>query len=210
MSPNSPSPDRIRLYNRQAQKYGRLRRKQKSYDHQWRRELLQKAHGQVLELSAGAGANFRFYPQGVSVMAVDVSSAMIEEAKAAARDEGVAAQFICSAVEELTLPPHSFDTVVSTLSLCAYDDPVAVAGRMGRWCKPGGRILLMEHGLARPPVLRWLQHRLDGLQYRYIGCHMDRDILRVVQEAGLTVVHVQRKLWGMIYLIEAHPPESRA
>lgn len=63
----------------------------------------------------------------------------------------------------------------------------------------------MEHGLARPGVVQWLQHRFDGLQYRQIGCHADRDITRIVQEAGLDIVKEKRKLWGMIYLIEAKP-----
>lgn len=208
MSTHRPSPDRLKLYDRQAEKYDRLRRKKKSYDHPWRRELLQAAHGQVLELSVGAGANFRFYPPGVHVTAVDISAVMIEKAKMAAREEGVDARFICSAVEQLRLEPHSFDTVVSTLSLCAYDDPVGVLRLFSHWCLPQGRILLMEHGLARPGVVQWLQHRFDGLQYRHIGCHADRDITRIVQEAGLDIMKEERKLWGMIYLIEAKPDQS--
>ena len=202
---STQTPEILRLYDKQAEKYGRLRRQKKSYDHPWRRELLGAANGQVLEVSVGAGANFRFYPKGVNITAVDVSARMIEKAREAARDEGVEARFICSAVEQLNFPSHSFDTVVSTLSLCAYNDPVGVLRLLSRWCRPGGRILLMEHGLARNPLVQWLQHRFDGLQYRHIGCHADRDILQLVRDAGLEVVKESRKLWGMIYLIEAKP-----
>lgn len=206
----SQTPDRFKLYDRQAEKYGRLRKKKKSFDHSWRKELLQKARGQVLELSVGAGANFRFYPREVSVTAVDVSAAMIEKAKEAAREEGRAVQFICSAVEDLQLPPNSYDTIVSTLSLCAYDDPVKVAQRFGEWCKPGGRILLMEHGLARPKVVQWIQNRLDPFQLRHVGCHANRDILQIVREANLNVVKAERKMLGIFYLIEAKPAENPA
>jgi len=116
----------IRLYDKQANQYDKLRRRKKTFDQKWRKQLLSFAKGKILEVSVGAGANFKFYPAEVEVIAVDISAEMLDKAKDAARDSRVKATFINTAVENLHFESESFDTIVSTLSLCAYHDPVHV------------------------------------------------------------------------------------
>ncbi len=90
-----------------------------------RRELLQRASGKVLEVAAGTGKNFRYYPRASSIMAVDISSAMLEIARRRADSLGLNITFLIMDAEALGLHDQSFDTVVSSLTLCTFPDPVA-------------------------------------------------------------------------------------
>jgi len=130
---------------------------------------------------------------------------MIEKAKEAAADADIKATFITSSVEDLNFETGSFDTIVSTLSLCAYNDPVHLLNLFNRWCKKNGLILLLEHGVSRYKLFHWLQNRFDNLQYRRIGCHANRDILHIVKDSGLKIKMYERKLFGIMYLIWAKP-----
>ena len=92
----------------------------KALERQWRKQLFSYATGNILEVGAGTGHNFKFYPVGVEVTATDMSARAIERAKAEAITHGVRSKFIVSPVEELQLQRQSFDTIISTFSLNAY------------------------------------------------------------------------------------------
>lgn len=191
------------VFDKQARTYAGKREAALLVD--WRGRLLKAAEGRVLELAVGAGANFSYYPPGVQVTAVDFSTAMLEHARRTAASSNLEVQFVCGDIESLALPEKSFDTVVSTLSLCAYDQPLAVLRQMRRWCRPGGRILLLEHGKSTNPPLALLQKAADPLLYRMLACHHTRDIGALAQEAGLQVERTERCWLGMGSLIWARP-----
>src|SRR5699024_4520530 len=107
-------------------------RKNKSLG-RWRAKLIKDAEGKVLELAVGAGANFPYYSSDVEVTAVDISPKMINFARCAARDEQIKAKFMLSNLETLDFPKNSFDTIVSTLSFCGYEDPVRMLQQLNRW-----------------------------------------------------------------------------
>jgi ubiquinone/menaquinone biosynthesis C-methylase UbiE len=131
--------DLIKKFDKQARWYEKRRIQQAQKE--WRQKLLYFARGNVLEVAVGAGANFSFYPPGVRITAVDFSPEMLKRARNAADEYGIEVEFK-SDVETLTFPPDSFDTVVSTLSLCGYEDPVGVLNRFSRWSRKDGCILL--------------------------------------------------------------------
>lgn len=198
--------DKIRLrrvFDKQAARYAAKR--ESSAMELWRRRLLSHAKGEVLELAVGAGANFPFYPSGVKVTAVDFSEAMLEKARQAAHRNGLDVAFLCADMEEADFPARTFDTVVSTLSLCSYGNPSRVLESISRWCKPGGDILLLEHGISSNPLVSAIQRTANPLLYRFIGCHHTRDIPGFVRDAGMTVVESERYWFGMMYLIRAKP-----
>ena len=200
--------EQINCFDKQAELYGRIRKKKKYIDHQWRRQLLARARGEILEVSVGAGANFRFYPQLKKITAVDLSPAMIDKAKEAARDAGLEVQFVLSAVESLDFAPGSFDTIVSTFSLCGYDNPYLILSQFARWCRKDGQILMLEHGASKWLPVLWIQNLFDPLQYRRIGCRANGRILEIVQRSGLQILNQERKLFGVIYLISAKPDQE--
>lgn len=195
-----PKPE---IFDKQARAYASKREPALLVD--WRRQLLEAAEGQVLELAVGAGANFPYYPPGVRVTAVDFSRGMLERARLAAARSHLDVQFVCGDIESLALPEQGFDTVISTLSLCAYEHPLAVLKRMRRWCRPTGRILLLEHGKSTSRPLAVLQKAADPLLYRMAGCHHTRDIDALVREAGLRVERMERCWLGMGSLVWARP-----
>ena len=107
--------------------------------------------------------------------------------------------------EALDFPDRSFDTVVSSLSLCTFPDPVAAVREMARVCQPGGRILLLEHGRSDHEWLgRWMDRRADRHAKR-VGCCWNRHPLDIVQQAGLTLVNAKRSFLGIMHQIEARP-----
>lgn len=196
--------DRIALFDSQAEHYDK-RRKKRSFDHKWRKELLSLARGKILEVSVGTGANFKFYSPDIHVTAVDASPAMIAKAIIAADEYGIKADFITSFAEDLVFPPESFDTIVSTLSLCTYDDPLGVLNFFNLWCKKDGLILMLEHGTSRYKLIHWLQDRFDRFQYRRIGCHTNRKILDIVKHSDLKIEMTKRKALGILYIVHAKP-----
>jgi len=195
---------RLRIFDRQAATYDRNR--DKGFLADWRRRLLAHARGHVMEAAVGTGANFPYYPQGVErVTAVDFSGEMLKYARRAAERWNLDCSFIEADLEEIDFPPGSFDCIVSTLSLCAYARPERMLRRMNRWCRPGGQILLLEHGLASPPLVRFLQHAADPVNLRVAGCHLNRDIDGLFAASGLRVIEQARRWLGAIRLIRAEP-----
>ncbi|MGG3837262.1 methyltransferase domain-containing protein [Paenibacillus thiaminolyticus] len=193
----------IQIFDRQANQYDKKREGSKVK--QWRQQLLGDAKGEVLELAVGAGANFPFYPPGVKVTAADFSAAMLEKAQRAAREHRLNVRFICADIEELDFAVHSFDRVVSTLSMCSYDQPRMVLDKIARWCRPDGLILLMEHGISSNRALSAVQRALNPLLYRTYGCHHTRDIQGLVRQAGLDLVRTDRYWLDMVQVIWARP-----
>jgi ubiquinone/menaquinone biosynthesis C-methylase UbiE len=175
------------------------------FDEKWRRQLLSYAKGKVLEVCVGKGINFKFYPYHVNITATDLSGRMIEKAKQAAAENGSKADFVVSTIEELKLKSQSFDTIVSTLSMCAYENPGEVLNQFNSWCKPDGTVLLMEHGLSKYGFIRWLQRTWSPYHYSRMGCHLDRDMISIISNSRLQIKKIERKVAGIIVLVWAVP-----
>lgn len=170
-----------------------------------RRRMLSRARGDVLEVAAGTGRNLRFYPRICRVTAVDLSPEMLAQARRKALGLDRPVSFRVMDGENLKFPDCCFDTVVSSLCLCTFADPVAAVREMARVCRPEGRILLVEHGLSS---WRWLaccqRHWARGFSGQ-TGCHWDRNPRAIVLQAKVNVLSCRRGFAGIIYAIEARP-----
>ncbi|MFZ4453454.1 class I SAM-dependent methyltransferase [Salibacterium aidingense] len=194
-----------KLFDRQAKKYAK-RARNRGPDHPWRQRLLASAEGDILEVSVGAGTNFSYYSRDASITAVDFSPAMLEKARETAQEENKKVEeFIFGNVETLDLPEHSFDTVVSTLSLCAYPNPAHVLRLLSKWCRKDGQILLLEHGLSSNRVLSKLQNIFDPFFKKKIGCHVNRDFMKLIHQAPVLVQREEHKVFGAVHFIWAKP-----
>jgi ubiquinone/menaquinone biosynthesis C-methylase UbiE len=170
-----------------------------------RRRLLAQARGNVLEVAAGTGKNFHFYPPGRTLVATDLSADMLRLARRRAAQLDRAYRFALMDAEVLAFPGRAFDTVVSTLSTCTFPDPVHALREMSRVCRPDGRILLVEHGRSdRGWVASWQDRRAEAHARRF-GCHWNREPRQLVQQAGLGIVQAQRRFGGVFHIIEARP-----
>jgi ubiquinone/menaquinone biosynthesis C-methylase UbiE len=150
--------------------------------------------GSVLEVGFGTGHNLPHYPDTVEkVVGIDPSG---ESAKLAKKRIGRArfpVQLIQLEGERIAAPDASFDSVVSTLSLCTINDPSAALRQMRRVLKPDGRFFFLEHGRSdEPHVQRW-QDRLNGLQrWVFGGCNVNRPIDRLITNAGFIIDNLER------------------
>lgn len=192
----------IQKFNKQAATYDRNTRQRKLGE--WRQELLQDIEGNVLEVAVGAGANFPFYDRDkVNVTAVDFSPEMLKHARQRASELGIHATFLERDIETLELPERSYDCIVSTLSLCGYEDPVQALNKMNRWAKPGGRIYLLEHGMSTNRLLGAAQHIVNPVARRISGCHFNRDMIHIANASDLDIIKTKRYWSGIAHLIWA-------
>lgn len=153
----------------------------------WREKLIPFAHGGVLELAVGAGGNLPFYQKGVDVTALDISFSMLEKAEVVAKQRGLDVSFILGNAETICFKQNQFDTVVSTLSFCGYDDPVRMLKRALYWLKPGGKLLLLEHGISESQKIALIQNKVDPLAKHIIGCHQNRPMMNMIRALPIKV-----------------------
>lgn len=193
----------IKTFDKQAKIYEKRRRTRS--DRKWRERLLTSTRGEVLEVGVGAGANFPYYPQGLRVTGVDFSEEMLKKAEEAAIEEGIEAQFILSDVESFSCEENSFDTIISTLSLCGYENPTKVLNSFNKWCRPDGNILLLEHGKSSNKMIGSIQTMLNPIHRKIAGCHLNRDMLHVIEQSNIHIGRMEHYLTGMVHLVWAKP-----
>ena len=155
---------------------------------------LAEAHGDVLELGIGTGLNLPFYPKTIArlhaVDPVELLPQVIAQRRAA-----LPFPVVIDYVTAETLPYRrkTFDTVVSTWTLCSIPDPVRALKEVRRVLKPDGRFLFLEHGKSDDPSIAYWQDRLNPIQNVLgCGCHLNRRIDRLLDEAQLATVQLDR------------------
>ncbi|CAJ1961095.1 unnamed protein product [Cylindrotheca closterium] len=174
-----------------------------------RRSLLYfHSKGLVLEVGAGTGRNVDFYPSAVDrVVLMDLSDKMLAEAKKKLYKDQKP-QFACVVGDSTSLdfPDDSFDSVVDTFGLCSYDDPVVVLKEMSRVCKPDGKILLLEHGRSKTwdSITQYLDRNAER-HARNWGCVWNRDLDRILEEAGLRLETLTTWHFGTTYYVVCKP-----
>jgi ubiquinone/menaquinone biosynthesis C-methylase UbiE len=153
-----------------------------------REAWIPRARGEVLEVGIGSGLNMAFYSPDVKhVYGVDPSHELLRMARK--RRGRLDVEFLSQPAEEpLPLAAASIDTVVLTWTLCSIGDPQTALREMKRVLKADGRLIFVEHGRAPDTaVARW-QDRLTPLWKRIGGgCHLNRKIDEIIQEAGFQI-----------------------
>jgi SAM-dependent methyltransferase len=152
-----------------------------------RAKIIPLATGRVLEVGIGSGLNIPFYDAGrVShLWGLDPSPEMWAIARRNARAHHLDAEFIEAGAEAIPLERAAADTVVMTYTLCTIPHALPALAEIRRVLKPGGRLIFCEHGEAPDPDVRRWQARC-GPAWRFCGggCHLDRPIPRLLEDAG--------------------------
>ncbi|MGW6130903.1 class I SAM-dependent methyltransferase [Cellulomonas sp. NPDC055163] len=169
-----------------------------------------RASGAVLELAVGTGLNLPLYPAAVTrVLGVDLSAAMLDRARARVRDLGLGdrVELRQGDVQGLDVPDGTVDTVLATYALCTVPDPGAALREARRVLRPGGRLVLVEHGPASSRWARAVQRVLDPLAVRFQADHLLRAPRRSAVEAGFVVEHAdQVGTAGLAHRVAARRP----
>lgn len=149
-------------------------------------------HGQVVEIGFGSGHNVPFYPDTVErVAAIEPSELSWKIAQDRVSASTVAVERSGLDGQSLPFADNTFDTALSSWTLCTIPDPVLALTEVRRVLRPGGTLHFLEHGLAPDVSVALWQRRLEPLQKRVVGgCHLTRSILDLLETAGFAVEDV--------------------
>jgi ubiquinone/menaquinone biosynthesis C-methylase UbiE len=163
-----------------------------------RARLCGEASGRTLEVAIGTGLNLGFYPPDVTLIGVDFSGGMLGVAARRAVSEHARVNLVQADAQRLPFGDATFDTVVSTLAMCAVPDQTAVIAEMHRVLVPGGRLLLVDHvEYARIPM-KWVEPLRTR---RHLPRRRPFDLVR---KQGFEIDQLDRLTFGFVDRIVAH------
>jgi phosphatidylethanolamine/phosphatidyl-N-methylethanolamine N-methyltransferase len=155
----------------------------------------------LLEVGAGTGLNFPFYPRAVALgVASELSSAMI--GLASAKQKAGHVHLVQNSAERLPFRDASFDAAFATLVFCSVASPREAFAELRRVVRPGGNITLLEHVRPDGMLLGRLFDALSILTVAVFDDHFNRRTAEEARRAGLQTVRVRKYAFGVIQLIE--------
>jgi SAM-dependent methyltransferase len=161
-----------------------------------RQELLAGLSGRVLEVGAGAGANFAHYPPTVAeVLALEPEPYLRTRAQRAAAGAPVPVSVRDGVAEALPVEAASFDAAVASLVLCSVADLPGAVAELRRALKPGGELRFLEHVRSERRRKARVQSILDrsGVwPWLGGGCHCARETLAAIERGQFGIARARR------------------
>jgi len=160
--------------------------------HQGRRIAIKALDGhpgeRILEVCVGSGLSLPLYPKGVQVTGIDLSHEML--LKAAQRDGALrprrAGALLQMDAERMAFADASFDKAIVLYAMAGLPDPVRAMKEIERVCRPGARIVIVNHFRSQRPLLRLCDRLLSPI-YRLLRYRDDLDLEAFVAAAGLEI-----------------------
>jgi len=164
----------------------------------WRKETLSylPETARILEVGAGTGANFKFYPKKSCAVASEISFKMLEIARR--KTDNI--RIIQADAENLPFAANSFDAAFATLVFCSLPNPEKAFAELQRIVKKDGKIVLLEH--IRPNgLLGFIFDFLNFFTVALIEDHFNRRTAKLAENAGLKILEINPKAFGIVNLI---------
>lgn len=153
----------------------------------------------VLEVGVGTGINLALYPREATVTGIDFSSSMLEKARErASRKNAAPVRLLQMDAADLRFAEHAFDIVYAPYLISVVPDPVKVAQEMRRVCRPGGRIIFLNHFLSPNPILSRVERMISPATI-HIGFKSDLDLPAFLAQADLEPVSIEKVNWPKIW-----------
>lgn len=156
-------------------------------------DIAGEATGVVLEIGFGSGLNLPYYSNINKLFALDPSRELYDLARENIAKAMFPVEYIQASAESIPFSDNSLDSVVSTWSLCSIPQPETALKEIFRALKPGGKFLFVEHGKSPSSFISKMQNFFTPISKRIAGgCHMDRDIEKLVLDAGFEIQKINK------------------
>jgi len=160
----------------------------------------------VLEVGVGTGINAALYPRDCAVTGIDFSSSMLEKARdRVARKDVKNIRLIEMDAADLKFAEGTFDIVYAPYLISVVPDPVTVAREMRRVCRPGGRIVFLNHFRSPNPLLASIERAISPFTV-HIGFKSDLDLPAFLAQAELKPVSIEKvnvpRIWSLVTCIK--------
>lgn len=185
-----------RRYDRISRFYDRLEGPMEGFSAAWREEIMAEVYGRMLEVGVGTGKNVPYYPAEEEVIAVDFSRKMLNRARNRYGSSNVT--FLEMDVQRMGFADNTFDCVVTSCVFCSVPFPVQGLREIRRVCKPGGKILMLEHVRSGKKLLGPLMDLLNPVPLFFYGANINRDTIGNLRQAGFNRIQVT-DLWLDIF-----------
>ena len=149
----------------------------------YRQEVLADVTGDVLEIGFGTSLNLSYYPEHIrKLVTVDANEGVTAIAQKRINQSSITVDSRVLNGEHLPMADNTFDSVVSTWTLCSIPKVEQALSEIYRVLKPGGKFFFVEHGLSDDPAVQVWQNRLTPFQKIIAdGCHLNRNIQQLVE-----------------------------
>jgi phosphatidylethanolamine/phosphatidyl-N-methylethanolamine N-methyltransferase len=160
----------------------------------------------ILEVGVGTGINLSLYPRDCAVTGIDLSDSMLEKAHERVAERTMRnVRLLQMDATSLSFPDDSFDIVYAPYLISVVPDPVAVAVEMRRVCRPGGRIIILNHFRSSNPVMSWGERMLSPFTV-HVGFKSDLDLPAFLAQADLQPVSIEKvnipRIWSLVTCIK--------
>jgi ubiquinone/menaquinone biosynthesis C-methylase UbiE len=152
----------------------------------------------ILEIGAGTGGNFPFYPKGAHGVASELSMEMIRRAGGKTRPPKV--HLVQTSAETLPFTDASFDAACATLLFCSLASPQKAFAELRRVVRPGGTVALLEHVRPRG-LLGLLFDLLSVFTVWLFDDHFNRRTALEAERAGLRLIKIEKRAFGIVQII---------
>ena len=159
---------------------------------QYRRRVCAGLSGDVVELGFGSGLNVPYYPDTISqVAAVEPADLGWQLAEERLRASAVPVHRKGLDGQRLPFPDDSFDSALTTWTMCTIPDIDAALIEVRRVLRPGGKLHFLEHGLAPDTRVQRVQRLLEPVNKALLGgCHLTRRVTTLIDRAGFSIKEV--------------------
>jgi len=155
----------------------------------------------VLEVGAGTGTSFPAYPTHCQVTGIDLAPDMLARAQRKIRDNGWTHLTVREMnALDLEFPDDSFDYVMAFHVVTVVPDPVRMIAEAKRVCKPGGKIVIVNHFTSDFPLLGSLTEALDPIT-RLLGWRTNLRLKPFIKTTDLPVERVYKLSKASLYTV---------
>ena len=155
----------------------------------------------VLEVGAGTGTSFPAYPTHCQVTGIDLAPDMLARAQRKIRENGWTHLTVIEMnALDLDFPDNSFDYVMAFHVVTVVPDPVRMIAEAKRVCKPGGKIVIVNHFTSDFPLLGALTEALDPIT-RWLGWRTNLRLKPFIKTTNLPVERVYKLSKTSLYTV---------